>query len=144
MTRLQAQRRGWRCRDLAARARRSRHDLNRALADLDPSDAYHLHARARGLYDRASAAAIHGSAVTSVSGLDDAPGSRGAGGRGKLNTVLTRSGDAEAASQAGVNSLLSASVHTNTAGTYASAAKPWFGWRILHRQPLYLDEDLSS
>ena len=144
LTRLQAQRRGWLGRNLAARARRSRHDLDRALADLDPSDTCHLRTRACGPYDRASAAAIYGSAVTSDSGLDDAPGSRGGGGRGKLNSVLMRSGDAEVASQAGVHSLLSASVHTNTAGTYASAAKPWFGWRILHRQSLYLDEDLSN
>jgi hypothetical protein len=144
LTRLQAQRRGWLGRNLAARARRSRHDLDRALADLDPSDTCHLRTRACGPYDRASAAAIFGSAVTSDSGRDDAPGSRGGGGRGKLNSVLTRSGDAEVASQAGVHSLLSASVHTNTAGTYASAAKPWFGWRILHRQSLYLDEDLSN
>ena len=144
VTRLQAQRRGWRGRDLAARARRSLRDLDRALADLDLSDAHHPHTRARGLGNRASAAAMRGFTVTSSPGPDDAPGSRGGGGRGKLNSVLIRSVDAEAASQAGVNSLLSASVHTNTAGTYASAAKPWFGWRILHRQPLYLDEDLSS
>ena len=65
VTRLQAQRRGWRGRDLAARARRSRRDLDRALADLDLSDAHHPHARARGLCDRASAAAMRGSAVTS-------------------------------------------------------------------------------
>ena len=56
---------------------------------------------------------------------------------------VTATSDARLLLENQKNTLLSASVHKNTKGTYASAIKPWFRWRMTGGSDPYLDEEAS-
>ena len=90
---------------------------------------------------RESAAEADGHAFSNSRGHDGIRGLRstqGSGGKSKVSKSIVATDDPAPLLESQRNVLLTASVHRNTRGTYASAAKPWFRWRISGRLSVYI------
>lgn len=92
-------------------------------------------------FSRESAVETYGNAFSNSHGCDGVRGpraTRGAGGKSKVSKSIVATDDPAALLESQRNVLLTASVHRNTRGTYASAVKPWFRWRISGRLSVYM------
>ena len=97
-------------------------------------------------FSRESAVESYGSAYSNPHGRDGVRGprtTRGAGGKSKVSKSIIATDDPAMLLESQRNVLLTASVHRNTRGTYASAVKPWFRWRLSGRLSVYMHDSDS-
>ena len=92
-------------------------------------------------FSRGSSAEVYGSSFSNSNGRDGVRGpraTRGAGGKSKVSKSVILTDDPASLLESQRDVLLTASVHRNSRGTYASAVKPWFRWRISGRLSVYM------
>ena len=97
-------------------------------------------------FSRESAVESYGSTFSNPHGRDGVRGprtTRGAGGKSKVSKSIIATDDPVMLLESQGNVLLTASVHRNTRGTYASAVKPWFRWRLSGRLSVYMHDSDS-
>ena len=128
--RLQARARGRRARARIPKIRESRLVLDKLLSQWGGSLSCAFYSSGSAS-TRSETSQVYGEVMASDRGCDGVRGStRGGRGQSKAFKSVFFSADPARQHKANKNTLLTAAVHKNTKGTYFSAVKPWFKWRL--------------